>query len=74
MPDYNREATAYWRFVVVLGGSILLASLRQVLALPGQHLAVTLVGVALAMGAGLFPVRIPRWKISFAAGEGVLAS
>jgi hypothetical protein len=32
-------------------------------------LSVVLAGVALAMLAALFPVRIPRWKNSFTAGE-----
>jgi diguanylate cyclase (GGDEF)-like protein/PAS domain S-box-containing protein len=69
MPDYNRKATAFWWLVVALGAIIVWVALRQVLALPAPDLLVALVGVSLAMLAGLFPVRIPRWKNSFAAGE-----
>jgi diguanylate cyclase (GGDEF)-like protein len=69
MPDYNRKATVYWWLMVLLGAAILLHALRKLL---GQPLDVVLqastIG-AVAMLAGLFPVRIPRSKNSFAAGE-----
>ena len=65
MPDYNRKAAVYW-WAIVLGGAALLAhALDAVLARPLQIGT----GIAFAMLAGLFPVRIPRSKNSFAAGE-----
>ena len=69
MPDYNRKATAYWWLMVVTGAAILLWALRSVLMLPAADLGVALVGITLAMLAGLFPIRIPRWTNSFTAGE-----
>ncbi|MBL8349268.1 MAG: EAL domain-containing protein [Burkholderiaceae bacterium] len=69
LPDYNRKATVYWWIVVVAGALLLLAQLRALLALPAGDLGVALSGVALAMLAALFPIRIPRWKSAFTAGE-----
>jgi diguanylate cyclase (GGDEF)-like protein/PAS domain S-box-containing protein len=69
MPDYNRKATAYWWFVVLLGAGVLIHALRLVGAMPAGELLRLLAGVAVAMIAALFPVRIPRSKNSFAAGE-----
>ena len=69
MPDYNLKAAVYWWSAVVAGGLILMVVLRQIAALRAADLFVVLVGVALAMLAGLFPVRIRRWKNSFTAGE-----
>ena len=66
MPDYNRRATVYWWSVVLLGVGVIA---QAAAALPaGQHLPVA-IGVAVAMLAGVFPVRVPRSKNSFAAGE-----
>jgi diguanylate cyclase (GGDEF)-like protein/PAS domain S-box-containing protein len=69
MPDYNRKATIYWWSVVVVGALALLASMFFLGQLQAQALAQVLVGIAVAMVAGFFPVRIPRVKTSFAAGE-----
>ncbi len=69
MPDYNRKATAYWWTVVLLGVITVVYSALGVATLPLVVLAQVLVGMALAMVAGLFPVRIGRSKSSFAAGE-----
>ena len=69
LPDYNRKATTYWWAVVLLGAAILAYALRAVLALPVADRAQIGAGAAIAMLAGLFPVRIPRSKNSFAAGE-----
>jgi diguanylate cyclase (GGDEF)-like protein/PAS domain S-box-containing protein len=69
MPDYNGPATLYWWTVVALGGAALAYSIDQLL---GLELAVgvqIVIGCAIAMLAGLFPVRIPGSKNSFAAGE-----
>ena len=69
MPDYNRKATLYWWTVVALGGAALLDSAAAVAAAPAQALLQTVIGAAIAMLAGFFPVRIGRSKTSFAAGE-----
>jgi diguanylate cyclase (GGDEF)-like protein len=69
MPDYNRKATAYWWVFVLLGSALLGLSLRTVLALPPAAQMQVGVGIAIAMLTGMFPVRIPRSKNSFAAGE-----
>jgi diguanylate cyclase (GGDEF)-like protein/PAS domain S-box-containing protein len=69
MPDYNRPAAVYWWSVVVLGALVLLGSLGW---LSQQEASVALQvvgGAAIAMLAGVFPVRIPHSKNSFAAGE-----
>ena len=69
MPDYNRKATAYWWLMVVLGSLTLLRSVRDVMDdSPLAWLQIG-VGMAIAMLAGFFPVRVPRSKNSFAAGE-----
>jgi hypothetical protein len=69
MPDYNRAATAYWWAVVLLGVGALVWSTLQVAVLPGSLGLQVLAGAAIATFAGFFPVRIPRSKNSFAAGE-----
>ena len=69
MPDYNRKATTYWWITVLLGATILAYTLRTLLALPAADWVQVGAGAAIAMLAGLFPVRIPRSKNSFAAGE-----
>ena len=69
LPDYNRKALVYWWTVVIVGAALLAHSLHTVFALPaGEQLRLS-VGIGVAMIAGLFPVRIPRSKNSFAAGE-----
>jgi PAS domain-containing protein len=69
MPDYNRKATAYWTAMVLLGAAIHVYTLRSLLALPTADWLTLAVGTAIAMLAGFFPVRVPRSKNSFAAGE-----
>ncbi len=69
MPDYNRKATAYWWTVVLLGLAAVAHSAVSVAMLPLVALAQVLAGMAIAMAAGFFPVRIGRSKSSFAAGE-----
>jgi hypothetical protein len=69
MPDYNRGAALYWWLAVLLGTGILVVVLRRVLSLPAADLTVVLAGVAMAMLAAVFPVRILRWKNAFTAGE-----
>ncbi len=69
MPDYNRKTTAYWWTVVLLGLAAVVHSAASVAMLPLAALAQVLAGMAIAMVAGLFPVRVGRSKSSFAAGE-----
>ncbi|HUD25028.1 MAG TPA: EAL domain-containing protein [Burkholderiaceae bacterium] len=69
MPDYNRPATLYWWTMVLLGAVVLAFSVRSVWALSLPQIVQITVGVLVAMLAGLFPVRVPRSKNSFAAGE-----
>ena len=69
MPDYNRKAAVYWWTMVGAGSAALLWAATTVAALPGVALLQVLAGCAIAMLAGLFPVRVPRSKNSFAAGE-----
>ncbi|MBK7530988.1 EAL domain-containing protein [Piscinibacter sp.] len=69
MPDYNRKATAYWWTMVAIGLMTLLHCAGQVAQLPRVALLQVLAGAAIATFAGFFPVRIPRSKNSFAAGE-----
>jgi diguanylate cyclase (GGDEF)-like protein/PAS domain S-box-containing protein len=69
MPDYNRAAATYWWIMVLLGSAVFVHTLRTLFALPSADLARVGAGAAIAMLAGFFPVRIPRSKNSFAAGE-----
>ncbi len=69
MPDYNRPAAVYWWSVVVLGAFVLAGSLMWLSQQPASVALQVIGGTAVAMLAGVFPVRIPRWKTSFAAGE-----
>ncbi len=69
MPDYNRKATVYWWTMVAIGLVTLLHCANQVAQMPRAALLQILVGAAVATFAGFFPVRIPRSKNSFAAGE-----
>ena len=69
MPDYNRKAAVYWWVMVALGAVALATSAHGLRALPAADWLLVGAGVAIAMTAGLFPVRIPRSKNSFAAGE-----
>jgi diguanylate cyclase (GGDEF)-like protein/PAS domain S-box-containing protein len=69
MPDYNRAATLYWWTVVLGGGVALVLAVAHLLTQPPQVWLQVLAGAAIAMLAGVFPVRIPGVKTSFAAGE-----
>jgi PAS domain-containing protein len=69
MPDYNRAAAVYWWSATVLGAALLVACLVQVVLLPLPSLLQWIVGTALAVCAGLFPVRVPGTRVSLAAGE-----
>jgi diguanylate cyclase (GGDEF)-like protein/PAS domain S-box-containing protein len=69
MPDYNGKATAYWWSIVALGTAALTSAVWQVSRFPAEAVVQVVIGVAITMLAGMFPVRIPRSKNSFAAGE-----
>ena len=69
MPDYNGPAAAYWWAVTLLGGAVLAQALHYFWQQPVDLQLQLLFGCAVAMLAGLFPVRIPGVKNAFAAGE-----
>jgi diguanylate cyclase (GGDEF)-like protein/PAS domain S-box-containing protein len=69
MPDYNRKAALYWWTMVLLGAAALAAATASVARLPTADLLQVLIGCAVAMLAGVYPVRVPGSKNSFAAGE-----
>jgi diguanylate cyclase (GGDEF)-like protein/PAS domain S-box-containing protein len=69
MPDYNRPAAAWWWFVVLAGAGVLGHAVLTLAAQPHEVWLQVLVGAGIAMLAGVFPVRIPGVKTSFAAGE-----
>ena len=69
MPDYNRPATLYWWTVFMLGVAAVGHAAMAVVGLGQAALLQVLFGCAVAMLAGMFPVRIPGSKNSFAAGE-----
>ena len=69
LPDYNLRAGVYWWAVVTLGLAALGVALHRLAFGGGELWLHVLAGTAIAMVAGLFPVRIPQSKNSFAAGE-----
>jgi len=69
MPDYNRKAATYWWLMLLFGLGALTAALVQLSRLPLAAQAQVAIGCAAAMLAGMYPVRIPGSKNSFAAGE-----
>lgn len=69
MPDYNRSAATYWWLATTGGGALLVGCLVQVGAMPAMAIVQVALGLALAVCAGLFPVRVPGTRVSFAAGE-----
>ncbi len=69
LPDYNRKATIYWWTLVLIGTAILAHTVGSLQELSTAELVQVGAGAAIAMLAGFFPVRIPRSKNSFAAGE-----
>ncbi|MDP2006479.1 MAG: EAL domain-containing protein [Rubrivivax sp.] len=69
MPDYNRRATAFWWLVVPAGAAVLAWCLGVVGRMDWVAWAQVAAASALAVGAGLFPVRVPGTKNSYTAGE-----
>jgi len=69
MPDYPRRAAAYWWIVSALGWAVFGHSLWSIAQQPASELLKIGSLVAVALLAGLFPLRIPRSNNSFMAGE-----
>ncbi len=69
MPDYNRKAAVYWWTMLLLGAASIVHGVQSVAALGRDAMVQVAVGAAIAMLAGAFPLKIPRSKSSFAAGE-----
>jgi len=69
MPDYNRAAATYWWLAVIAGSLLVFSALGWLVQQPGPVVALVLVGMAVAMAAGVFPVRVPHSTHSFAVGE-----
>ena len=69
MPDYNRKAALYWWAMVALGAGALISAGLSTARQPNAVLLQVLIGCGVAMLAGLYPVRVPGSKNSFAAGE-----
>ncbi len=69
MPDYNRPATLYWWGVVVAGSLAVLHALWWLLGQSAATVSLVVAGMAIAMSAGFFPVRVAHSKNAFTAGE-----
>jgi diguanylate cyclase (GGDEF)-like protein/PAS domain S-box-containing protein len=69
MPDYNRAATIFWWTMVLSGSAVLASSMISLAGLPAKGWMAIAGAMLLAMLAGLFPMRVPRSKNSFVAGE-----
>jgi diguanylate cyclase (GGDEF)-like protein/PAS domain S-box-containing protein len=72
MPDYNRLATLAWWLGFVAGALAIGWSLLQLLLQGPWALVQVLAATLLAVGAAMFPVRVPGTRNSYAAGEIVL--
>ncbi len=69
MPDYNHKTTWLW-WLCTLSGAVALALCLSALAgLSWPAWLQVALAAALAIGAGLFPVRVPGTNHSYAAGE-----
>uniref|UniRef100_UPI0037C02FB4 hypothetical protein n=1 Tax=Ideonella sp. TaxID=1929293 RepID=UPI0037C02FB4 len=67
--DYNTAATRLWLVIVACGFAVAAWSVfRLAQAVPEQWMAFAL-GTALAVFAGMVPVRIPRTKTSFSVSD-----
>ena len=69
MPDYNAPATAVWWGTVTAGAALLLACLWSLAGTPLAVVWQVAAGMGLATAAGLFPLRLPGTRQSYAAGE-----
>jgi diguanylate cyclase (GGDEF)-like protein/PAS domain S-box-containing protein len=69
LPDYNRAARSYWWLLTLAGALALGASVSAVAALPGATVWQVLAGSAIAALVGMFPLRVPKTKTTFAAAD-----
>ena len=69
MPDYNRKAMLVWWLCATAGVLALVWSLWQLGGMGWVAGLQVAVAAALAIAAGLFPVRVPGTRNSYAAGE-----
>ena len=69
MPDYTRAASIYWLTTALLGTVALVLAAISIARLPAPALLQVLGGALASTAIGFFPVRIPRSRISIAAGE-----
>jgi len=69
MPDYTRQACAYWCATVLTGGAVLAHALHILSESELLAWVQIAAGALMAMLAGFFPFRVPRSKTSFTAGE-----
>ncbi len=69
MPDYGPGATLLWWAITGAGALALLACAAQLAAQGWVVWLQVVVASALAIGAGLFPVRVPGTKNAYTAGE-----
>ena len=69
MPDYSRKAMLAWWLCATAGALALGWSLWQLTGLGWAAWLQVAVAAVLAIAAGLFPVRVPGTRNSYAAGE-----
>ena len=69
MPDYGPGATLLWWVITAVGALALLACAAQLALLGWMAWLQVAAASALAIGAGLFPVRVPGTKNAYTAGE-----
>ncbi|MES2715196.1 MAG: EAL domain-containing protein [Pseudomonadota bacterium] len=69
LPDYNPAATVYWWLLALAGAAALGVSAHALAAMPAQALWQILGACVIASIVGLFPLRVPKTKTSFAAGD-----
>jgi diguanylate cyclase (GGDEF)-like protein/PAS domain S-box-containing protein len=69
MPDYNRRTTLYWWLATAAGVATLAVSVYELRGAGWMDWLQIACAVALAMLAGLFPVRVPGTRNSLVVGE-----
>jgi diguanylate cyclase (GGDEF)-like protein/PAS domain S-box-containing protein len=67
--DYNAQARAYWWALAAAGYSLLVFSVVRVASLPDASIYQILLAIGFVGAVAIFPVRIPRTKLSVAGGE-----
>ena len=69
LTDYNRSATAYWCLLAGTGAVVLALAAVHLWSLPSADLWQILTAGVIAAVVGLFPLRVPKTKTSFAVGD-----